>query len=79
MREPETGVSHTTAGRYTTPIKLLPTAGTAALRPPTRTLGHRRLNIHASQSCTENAHTCRVCSDLPAWAGWDNHGSRSDQ
>src|SRR6266849_1213128 len=59
MREPETGPATRLQRRYTTPVKLLPAAGTAALRSTTRTLGHRRLNIHASQSCTENARICR--------------------
>lgn len=59
MSEPEAGPAARRQRRYTTPVKLLPTAGTAALRQTTRTLGHRRLNIHTSQSCTENARTCR--------------------
>ena len=55
MREPGAGPATRRQRRCTTPIKPLPTAGTAALRPTTRTPGHRRLNIHASQPCKENA------------------------
>jgi len=64
MREPGAGPATRRQRRCTTPIKPLPTAGTAALRPTTRTLGHRRLNIHASQPCKENARTCREWSGV---------------
>jgi len=46
MSEPEAGPAARRQRRYTTPVELLPTVGTAALRPTTRTLGHRRLNSY---------------------------------